>query len=100
MESFEYPLRSIDQHNTEWMYYHILSMYCGHTAYEIYEVLANKYLKAVDEFGNIGFIRPTSLNTLMHNNYLEQVRVFASEFGVILPDPEKGVKFNHKIKIK
>lgn len=98
MEYFEYPQRSMEQHRTEWMYYQMISNQTGHSAYEVYENIASRLLKVVCEDGKIGYIRPTSLNSFDHNIYMERIRVFMAEFGVILPDPESGIKLNHVFK--
>lgn len=100
MDVFDYPIRSIQQHNTEWMYYQLISDFTGHSAYEIYEQIASEVLKVVCEDGEIGYIRPTSLNTLHHNQYLERIRQFGAELGIILPDPDKCRDLKHRYKKK
>lgn len=98
MEQFEYPLRSIEQHNSEWLYYQMIANGTGHTAYEVYEIIAAELLKVICDDGEIGYIKPATLNSFDHNQYMERIRVFMAEFGVILPDPDKKIKLNHQTK--
>lgn len=97
-EFWEYPKRTEQQHNTEWLYYQIMAKASGHTAYEIYENMAMRILKVVDEDGDIGFVKPSCLNTMHHNLYLEQVRMVAAEFDIWLPDPETNVNLQYTVK--
>jgi len=98
MQINEYPIRSLKQHNTEWMYYQMIADETGHTAYEIYENIASNILKVISEDGEIGYVRPTSLNSYHHNHYMERIRCLAAEIGIILPDPSTEIELNHKIK--
>lgn len=98
MEAEKHPLRTIKQHRTEWMYYQIISNYTGHTPYEVYNNIAGRILKVVCDDGEQGYIRPASLDPTQHNLYMEQVRVFAAEYGIILPDPETEDIFKHEYK--
>lgn len=82
-----FPTRSIQQHKTEWLYYRIISDYTGHTPYNVYETMTEMFLRSVNELNEPCIIKPTSLNTQHHNFYMEQIRVFFAEFGLILPDP-------------
>lgn len=83
----QYPKRTIKQHNTEWLYYQIISDSTGHTPYEIYDNMSRRFLKVILEDGGLGIIRPTSLNTYHHNLYLLQVQAWAATYDIILPDP-------------
>lgn len=98
MEVFEYPLRTKEQHNTEWLYYQIIADCTGHKAYEIYENMALRILKVIDEDGDIGFIKPSSLNTYHHSLYLERLRCEAMEFNIFLPEPTKEIDMKFKVK--
>jgi len=98
MEIYEHPKRSIEQHRSEWLYYQIIAHSTGHTAYEIYERIASEILKVVLEDGEVGYIRPATLNTMLHNEYMEQVRWYAAEIGIILPDPKNGIDLELEFK--
>lgn len=99
MEIYEYPKRSIEQHNSEWLYYQMISDATGHSAYEVYEYMASRILRVIDEDGEMGYVKPTSLNTVHHNLYMEQIRQIAAvELNIILPDPDKKYKLNNIIK--
>ena len=93
-----YEARSIAQHNTEWLYYQIIADETGHSAYEIYENMASRLLKVIDYEGDLCYIKPSSLNTMQHNNYTECVRLIAAEFGIILPDPTHDIAQHYKLK--
>lgn len=99
MEIYEYPDRTIEQHKSEWLYYQMISDFTGHTAYEVYEYMAGRILRVVDEDGELGYIKPTSLNTVHHNLYMEQIRMIAAvELNLILPDPDKKYILRNIIK--
>jgi len=98
MEIHEYPKRSIEQHNTEWLYYQIIANATGNKPYDIYENMAMRILKVVCEDGEIGYVKPTSLNSYQHNLYMEQIRQEAAEFDIILPDPTTDISLQHETK--
>lgn len=93
-----HPNRTIEQHNSEWLYYQMIAKETGHTAYEIYEILAAKLLRVKLESGDEAFIKPTDLTTIEHNEYMEQIRCEMAQFGIILPDPEKCIARAKKTK--
>jgi len=88
----EFPLRSLDQHNYEWLVYRMISDITGHTIYEIYQICAMRFLKVIDASGNLCFVKPSSLNTLHHKYYMIQIQAFYAKFGIIIPDPDKSKK--------
>jgi hypothetical protein len=98
MDIHEYPPRSIEQHRAEWLYYQIIAESTWHTAYEIYENMALRLLKVLDYEGEIFIIKPSSLNTLQHNNYMERIRAEMAEIGIILPDPTKDIDLQQKTR--
>lgn len=87
----EFEKRSIEQHNYEWLCYSIIAKVTGHTAYEIYENMAIRILKVIDEDGDLAYIKPSSLSKSDHNLYMDQIHVISSEIGIILPDPTKDI---------
>lgn len=93
------PKRTEQQHNTEWFYYQYISDFTGHTAYEVYEILTRLILLCVDPDGHLAVIKPNSLNTIEHNNYMEQIRaIMSKELNLILPDPQVIITRDHKTK--
>ncbi|HOZ82182.1 MAG TPA: hypothetical protein PKU82_04570 [Bacteroidia bacterium] len=91
--------RSVRQHRSEWFYYRLIASWTGHTAYEVYEIMTKLFLLTVDEEGNLGIIRPTSLTTVEHNEYLEQIRCFMAGFEFYLPEPNEIPTEDYIIKI-
>jgi len=90
--------RSLAQHNTEWLYYQIIADVTGNEAYEIYENMAMRLLKVIDEDGDLAYIKPSSLTVTEHNLYLEKVRCIAAQFGIMLPDPTQDTTLHYKFK--
>lgn len=81
--------RSTDQHRAEWFYYRLISGISGHTPYEIYEIMAKKFLLCIDEDGELAYIKPSSLDTIEHNDYMEQIRAEMIKYGIYLPEPSQ-----------
>lgn len=97
----EYKRRSLEQHRAEWFYYQTIAEYTGYTAYEIYEEMTKRFLLTIDEDGDFAVIRPSSLSTVEHNAYMEQIRCFASTIlSIILPDPDKYEKIVNQFILK
>lgn len=90
--------RTIAQHNTEWLYYRIIADVTGNTAYEIYENMAMRLLKVIDEDGDLAFIKPNSLKVTEHNKYLECIVCIAAEFGILLPEPTQDTTSHYRFK--
>ena len=97
MELHQYPLRSYKQHKAEWLYYQIISDITGHTPYEVYTIMVKRLLKTIDENGEIAYYKPATLNTYLHNQYMEQIRLISIEFGIILPDIDTSIELNIKL---
>ena len=81
--------RSVDQNKYLWHIYRILGDYLGYEPEEIHELLTYRYLreeKKIAEETIIVIARTSTLNTKEFNDYIEQVKFFAYEYGCKLPD--------------
>lgn len=81
--------RSVDQNKYLWHIYRILGDYLGYEPEEIHELLTYRYLREEKEIKNekvIVITRTSTLNTKEFNDYIEQVKFFAYEYGCKLPD--------------
>ena len=92
------PKRSIEAHNTEWLYYQIIADETGNDAYQIYEMMCARHLKVLNHDGDLYVRKPTSLNRHEHYLYLQRVIVTAAEFNIWLPDPEKAPERKYNLK--
>lgn len=81
-------MRSPAEHRGEWFYYTHIASFTGHTAYEIYELMVRKYLKILDEKGEVAYLKPTKLKKQLWIDYLDNIRFYWSTMGLILPDWE------------
>lgn len=96
-------LRSIKQHRSEWLYYRIVASYTGFTAYQVYMIMAKKFLLCIDEDGDLAIIKPVCLTVSEHNDYMEQIRKYMYLFGVKLPYPNEDTEYEFitkKIPVK
>lgn len=91
-------LRSIEAHNYEWLCYDIIASVTGHTRYEVYENMAARVLKVIDEDGDLAYIKPSSLPTRAHSEYLEEVKRISAEFGILLPEPSRDKARQYQVK--
>ena len=91
-------LRSKEQHNYEWLCYQIIAEVTGHTAYEVYENMAARLLKIIDEDGDLAFIKPSSLSTSSHTWYMEGVKHIAASVGILLPEPSRDKARQYQVK--
>lgn len=81
--------RSVDQNKYLWHIYRILGDYLGYEPEEIHELLTYRYLREEKEIKNekvIVITRTSTLNTKEFNDYIEQVKFFAYQYGCKLPD--------------
>jgi len=81
--------RSIDQNKYLWHIYRILGNHLGYDPEELHELLTYRYLreeKKIAEETIIVIARTSTLNTKEFNEYIEQVKFFAYEYGCKLPD--------------
>ena len=81
--------RSIDQNKYLWHIYRILGDHLGYDPEELHELLTYRYLreeKKIAEETIIVIARTSTLNTKEFNEYIEQVKFFAYEYGCKLPD--------------
>lgn len=79
----------------------LLSEHTGYTTDEIHEVLKHKFLKRVLRMLNlkqknveeVSITESTSnLDTIQFEEYLSQVRIWASQLGCYLPEPHEEIK--------
>ena len=81
--------RSIDQNKYLWHIYRILGNHLGYDPEELHELLTYRYLreeKKIAEETIIVIARTSTLNTKEFNEYIEQVKFFAYQYGCKLPD--------------
>lgn len=81
--------RSVDQNKYLWHLYRILGDYLGYDPEELHELLTYRYLREEKTVKNekiIVIARTSTLNTQEFNDYVKQVKFFASEYGCKLPD--------------
>ena len=81
--------RSVDQNKYLWHIYRILGDHLGYDPEELHELLTYRYLreeKKIAEETIIVIARTSTLNTKEFNEYIEQVKFFAYEYGCKLPD--------------
>ena len=94
----DFPKRSMDQHRAEWMYYQIIADKTGCDAYDVYQNMALRILKVELEDGSLGYIKPSTLNSKHHNEYMEKIRAQMAEFDIILPDPSTEMECKYEFK--
>lgn len=80
---------SLKSHNFEWSIYQTIANTYGCNAYDIYEKLAFKYLKAITPEGETGFIKPTSLNSYDHTMYLIKIIAEMDNKRLFIRTPEE-----------
>ena len=81
--------RSVDQNKYLWHLYRILGDYLGYDPEELHELLTYRYLREEKTVKNekiIVIARTSTLNTQEFNDYVKQVKFFASKYGCKLPD--------------
>lgn len=84
--------RSVDQNKYLWHIYRILGDHLGYDPEELHELLTYRYLREEKEIRNekvIVIARTSTLNTKEFNEYVEQVKFFANQYGCKLPDYEE-----------
>lgn len=83
--------RSISQNNYYWLIVTLISESTTHTMEEIHEACRRKFLarKEITIQGETLLIprSTTELSTVEFSEYIERVRCFAAELGVVTPDP-------------
>lgn len=84
--------RSVDQNKYLWAIYRILGDHLGYeNPEELHELLSYRFLreeKVVRGEKIIVIARTSTLDTEEFNEYIKQVKFFASEYGCKLPNPE------------
>lgn len=84
--------RSVDQNKYLWAIYRILGDHLGYeNPEELHELLSYRFLREEKEVRGekiIVIARTSTLNTEEFNDYIKQVKFFASEYGCRLPNPE------------
>ena len=84
--------RSVDQNKYLWHIYRILGDHLGYDPEELHELLTYRYLREEKDIRNekvIVIARTSTLNTKEFNEYVEQVKFFANQYGCKLPDYEE-----------
>ena len=84
--------RSVDQNKYLWHIYRILGDHLGYDPEELHELLTYRYLREEKEIRSekvIVIARTSTLNTKEFNEYVEQVKFFANQYGCKLPDYEE-----------
>jgi len=84
--------RSVDQNKYLWHIYRILGDHLGYDPEELHELLTYRYLreeKKIAEETIIVIQRTSTLNTKEFNDYIEQVKFFAYQYGCKLPNYEE-----------
>jgi hypothetical protein len=85
------PHRTISQNALYWLWLTCISFETGNDKDDLHDILKKKYLepKEVKMFGENHLIWTTTDNdTVKFKNYLDKIQIFASQEGIILPDPE------------
>lgn len=91
--------RSKNQNNYYWgIVLDILSKDTGYTPDEMHELMGKKFL-SYEKKGEMFVKSTTKLNTKDMEDYLENVRRFASmEFGIYIPLPNEPDNFYYEVK--
>ena len=84
--------RSTKQNRLYWEWIKLIGTETGYTKDETHVVMRHKYLGYEEVTTKTGVIKElrstTKLNMGDFKDYLEQIDIFASEYGIILPRPE------------
>ena len=84
--------RSTKQNRLYWEWIKLLGTETGYTKDEMHVVMRHKYLGYEEVTTKTGVIKElrstTKLNMGNFKDYLEQIDIFASEYGIVLPRPE------------
>lgn len=90
--------RSVRQNSYYWLLVTMISDHTGFTKEEVHAILKQRFLK-VERVNEVTgaiyeYVRSTTeLSTVEYEDYLEDVRRFASEeFGIYLPEPQEQME--------
>ena len=84
-------LRSLEQHNYEWVCYRLIASETGDTPYSVYEFFAKLFLKEHAPDGSLVYRKPTSLEDWEHSGYIAEIHHFISKFYPDFIWPEKRI---------
>ncbi len=85
-----FPGRSLSQNRFLWgVVYPMLGDHLGYDKEELHDAMKHRFLRDREhEKDGLVRVRSTSkLTTVEFNEYIERVRRFAAEYGVVIPDP-------------
>ena len=84
--------RSSKQNRLMWEWINVLSVETGYAKDEMHAIMRDKFLgynEVTTKAGTIRELRSTTkLKVGEFKDYLEQIDIFASEYGIVLPRPE------------
>ena len=84
------PIRSNNQNKYYWgVVVPMLANELGYTNEEMHDALKYKFLREDYDNGLSKVTSTTELNTEDFNHFITMVQVFASELGIIIPDPNQ-----------
>lgn len=92
--------RSLEQNNTQWLYFTKIADYTGDTPQKIHSLLSFKFLKVEEPNKITGEIEErikgtSELDTIEHNHFMENVRDWAKHFlNMELPLPNANWKID------
>jgi hypothetical protein len=90
--------RSLNQNNYMWLVFTMLADEFGESKEVIHDFFCDKFLQVEDELSGVKFFRTrgtSELKTVEHSKFMQDIVVFcASEWGIIIPDPDEVIVDN------
>ena len=88
--------RSNQQNRYLWgVVYALIAEELGYSVDEIHDLLAKKFIPSheIEVFGESRIVAKSTakLSTIEFSNYVESIRAFVAEYGIVIPDPDPEV---------